>query len=511
MPHRLCAIPLDNRPVCYTFPQLLAEVAGIELCLPAENLLSGRNGQLKEPANEPALKRWLNTYLGETSAVLVALDTIVYGGLIPSRLGSESLEETQAHLDAFFEATRHKPVYGFSSVLRIPNDDNDDEEPAYWATYGTDLYDYSATLHRSGQVPTEIVGRLPENVLVDFHRRRERNFGVNQSLLGRLANHQLKTLVFSQDDTGPYGLNVQEAEALHELIAERGLANHAWVKTGADEVLLSLLVRWCYETKPVPTSAGNQSPPISIFPVYSHPKTREALAQYDGLPIDALVSQQIRASGAVVAEAQSTADLILWVHTPPAPESDELLTAQLDHCRWPDKLFPQKAADYQILVEDLECRVEAGQNVMIADLAYANGGDPMLTDALMLSQTPFTELYGYAGWNTPGNTLGSVLAMGMLRHWSETHQCFNGHAFNQAMLTRFADDALYQGQVRQTMKHRFGDTNVTLPDVAHLNARMSDDIAMLKNRLDLPNASVHCYWPCYRWFEIGVEIDGNDS
>jgi hypothetical protein len=499
---RLCAIPLDSRPVCYDFPQQVAQAAGLELCMPAPNLLSGRHGDLKAPANDAALRRWLKTYLHETSAVLVGLDTLAYGGLIPSRLGDEPIDEVQARLDSFFQMVVGRPVYGFSSILRIPNYNNDEEEPRYWASYGADLYAYSAALHRDGRVPEDIVGRIPEGVLVDFHRRRERNFSINQQLFQRLIDGQLQALVYAQDDTGPYGLNVQEAEVLQQMATEQGLADRAWVKTGADEVLLTLLVRWTYRVHPV--SASPQ--PLSIFPVYTHPQTRLAMARYDGLTIESLVHQQIQACGAVVAPAQSGADLVLWVHTPPVPASGDVAGAQLDHCQWPGQTFGQKPADYRPLLDDLTWRVTSGQKVMVADLAYANGGDPALVDAMMTANLSLTTLYGYAGWNTPGNALGSVLALGLMRYWAEHHETFRPHSFSKALLARLADDGLYQGQVRQEMKQAFGTQNGQLPDEAHLNARMADGLALLKSHLALPQVSVHCQWPCHRWFEVGLQI-----
>src|SRR5690625_7129093 len=52
-----------------------------------------------------------------------------------------------------------------------------------------------------------------------------------------------------------------------------------------------------------------------------------------------------------------------------------------------------------------------GENklIAIADIAYANGADPVMVPQLLQAFEPH-ELAGYAGWNTAGNTIGTVVA-----------------------------------------------------------------------------------------------------
>ena len=142
-PSRLCYIPLDSRPVCYDLPIRLAESAGIELDMPAKNLL----GHLKTPANFPALKRWMKNHLFELAPIVVALDTLAYGGLIPSRLGNELEDELQKRIDLFFHSAQSPRVFAFSSIMRIPNYNLAEEEPDYWSEYGQALYQYSVEHH----------------------------------------------------------------------------------------------------------------------------------------------------------------------------------------------------------------------------------------------------------------------------------------------------------------------------------------------------------------------------
>ena len=50
--------------------------------------------------------------------------------------------------------------------------------------------------------------------------------------------------------------------------------------------------------------------------------------------------------------------------------------------------------------------------VALADVAYPNGSDPLLTEMLLAPECPVVaaDLCAYGAWNTAGNTLGTVVA-----------------------------------------------------------------------------------------------------
>ena len=78
---KLAFVPIDNRPVCYTLPKLLAEIdESIEFYIPDRKYLGG----LKQEADIDHLFEWLIT-LPKLDAIILSLDTLAYGGLIPSR------------------------------------------------------------------------------------------------------------------------------------------------------------------------------------------------------------------------------------------------------------------------------------------------------------------------------------------------------------------------------------------------------------------------------------------
>ena len=86
---KLCVIPIDNRPVCYNLIQDIAKIdTSIELYMPPRKMLGG----LTKDADIVGLYSWLNQ-LPEVDAIVISLDTIAYGGLIPSRRSNEHFND----------------------------------------------------------------------------------------------------------------------------------------------------------------------------------------------------------------------------------------------------------------------------------------------------------------------------------------------------------------------------------------------------------------------------------
>jgi hypothetical protein len=477
---RVYLIPLDSRPVCYDMPRRLAEMAGLELGMPAPNLL----GQLKAPANFKTLSRWIKNHLFENDPLIVALDTIAYGGLIASRVNEEPLEILQERVTAFFKQIKVASCFAFASILRIPNYNVDEEEPEYWNHYGKQLYQYSAQQHEQGHA---LAGDIPDAVLNDFLARRKKNFTLNESHLNLLASQKLDYLTYCQDDTGTYGLNVQEAQTLDAQTKKRKLEN-THIQTGADEVAACLLARWMVLQQPQP---------VKVYAFYSSDAGRKLIARFDGLPIETVVEKAIRACGAQVVKKSSEADLWLMVHTPEDRQGDHCAKEQA-------RVNPDQ---FEEVLKVMDKALKLGKPVAIADVAYANGADPRLMEKLVSQFDDLTGLYGYAAWNTPGNAIGTSVSMGLIRLMAERHNCFNAQAFCKLMLIRLADDWLYQADVRQTVRQTMnGSAKNGLPDEKLLNVLMADGLFLLKNRLGLEKQTVHCRYPCQRTFEIEVGL-----
>ena len=128
---RVAFLPIDNRPVCYTLPKLIAQTDdGIEFFIPERGLLGG----LTKNADIEGLFDWMRG-LPELDAMVLSLDTIAYGGLIPSRRCPETFEQIKARVEKLKEILIEKKckIYAFSSIMRISNNNYNIEEKEYWA------------------------------------------------------------------------------------------------------------------------------------------------------------------------------------------------------------------------------------------------------------------------------------------------------------------------------------------------------------------------------------------
>ena len=135
--------------------------------------------------------------------------------------------------------------------MRIPSYNGDFEEPWYWEYYGRDLYEYSFFLGRYDQLgnPDDLQtanrfkSMVPAAVVEKFLWRRERNFNITSKIFQYQKELKIfESLYLTLDDSGEFGLNVNEAIALEKLAANLKL-NRTKVRIypGADEVESCLL------------------------------------------------------------------------------------------------------------------------------------------------------------------------------------------------------------------------------------------------------------------------------
>lgn len=480
-------LPLDARPVCFQTPKLLMKLAGITPLMPNPKWL----GNLKQPADLPALIAWLETLTDFNAPVIASLDLISYGGLIPSRIGVESEETIRERLSAFYGVLVASVVYGYSAVLRIPAYNNAEEEPDYWATYGEALHQFSFESHEAMTGKTDLPTwpeTIPVEVVADFLHRRHRNFELNEYHIHCLKAGLLQALVFCEDDRAAYGLNVAEAAALQTQSVLHGLTDAISVQTGADEVGHCLLAKHL--------TSFAYTPP-SVWVVYTHPDGAGVYAKFDGITLERVIQQRLHACGLVQATNIETATMVLVVHCPAAEKG------MGDYCEnHPPQLV--ETLQYEAANHAIKQARIAQKPVIIADVASANGGDMGFYRAVLQQQDTWTTwLYGYAGWNTPGNAIGSAIAMATIRLRAEVEGSFNSTYFEQLLAIRLADDVLYQGNIRQQIR--------TLPpeqqlNVTQLNTLLAPELSTLEQLVGLKNQTLVAHFPCNRTFEVAFNL-----
>lgn len=454
-------IPIDNRPVCYTLAQQIAAIdRDLALFLPPREML----GDLNRSADINGIFNWLKK-LENIDSIVVSLDTIAYGGLIPSRRSSETFEEIKNRMESFFALLREKnaKVYAFSSIMRISNNNINEEEKEYWSLYGEKIFKYSYELHKNAP-DTDVKTDVPPEIIQDYLKTRQRNFEINKMYLNLSKQGVFETLVFSKDDCAKYGLNVGEAQVLEESI--RANALNALVKTGADEIPLSLLSR---------ALAGGRV--IKIAPVFTQKDYTNRISKYEDVSVSDSVRGQIELAHCEVADVLD-ADIILVVNNF-KQEQGELVMG--------------------VDVEGFDGEIELPQKpYLIADILNANGADNSFVKKFFEKQIDWDKFLGYAGWNTTGNTLGSALCCAIVKFLANNP---DEAAFKKVQAVRFLDDWAYQANVRKALKSRFDK-----PDIEALKTLMQPFEKTLQEKTGLDLTTTKYSYPWNRFFEIEVSV-----
>lgn len=440
---KIAFLPIDNRPVCYTLPKLLAGIDdSIEFSIPPRELL----GDLNKSANVDELFNWLEN-LPPQDKIILSLDTIAYGGLIPSRRCPQSFDEIKERIFKLKEILKKKDceIYAFSSIMRISNNNFNIEEKEYWKDFGKKIFEYSYNFHKNGATTTDI----PKEILEDYLNTRKRNFEINKIYLEWQKEGFFKTLIFSKDDCAEYGLNVKEAQELEKL--------GGFTKTGADEIPLSLLSR-----------AINGK--IKICPIFLEPEYKHLISNYEDVSIEKSVIGQIELANCEITQ-EKDADIILFINNFKKHQGEIVMGVDTE------------SFDREFVTPD--------KPYMIADVRFANGSDNNFVKTFFENKIYDKNFYGYSAWNTSANTLGSLICAAKIKFLALK---YNKENFDKLQITRLLDDWAYQANVRQMLKTT--DTN-------ELTLLMKNYEQIVSNALNT-DINVKYSYPWNRLFEVEI-------
>lgn len=476
----IALLPLDNRPVSYLLPKQICNFSGINLILPERKHL----GNLNQGADLTYINNWCNGLPGKTSTLVISLDTWVYGGLVQSRKHSIQLEELKSRV-SLMKNFKSIEKYGFSSVMRIPNYNNSDEEKDYWKDYGEKIFKWSEITHKVGRGIKEDISheqlleswyqsskQIPAEILSDYKGLRDKNLTINLLWLESFHNDCFKYLIFSCDDSAQYGMNVIEAEYLTKEIKKHNFSNKAKVLSGTDEIPLVLITKAILEKSGV-------KPSLSLF--FNSTNGMNERARYESSSIYNSVMSQLNTLEVEIKDVKDS-DILLCVHCADSVQGDHIF----------GNIPSDTKQNVKKLLEVIE---QTNKPFILLDLAYANGADPVFIEALIKSKINWINCYGYAGWNTCSNSTGTALAIGINRWISEKENKFNKDLFKNCLLTRVLDDYAYQAKIRHS--------NITTEEI---NEKLTPFVKTFSEILEIDDINVKCSLPWNRSFEVEITV-----
>ena len=439
---KICFIPIDNRPVCYNLAMDICAIdESIELSIPPRYMLGG----LTRYADRDGLYNWLKENSSDADCIVLSLDTLAYGGLIPSRRIDDTYEQIKNRMEKVKPILKGKRVLAFSSIMRISNNNYNEEEKEYWSEWGKEIFKFS---YNSCKYKTPQTTDIPREILVDYMETRKRNFGINALYFDWQSEGIFDTLIFSKDDCAQFGFNVSEATLLENW--------GALTKTGADEIPLTLIAR-ALDKK------------INVYPKFIEPEYKDRISNYEDVSIENSVLGQLALGGFNVVDSENDADIILVINNFKEKQGELVMGWSTEPYKWGFNI-PKKP-------------------YMVADVRFANGGDNSFVETLLKTSLPE---YGYSGWNTSANTLGSLLAAAKVKFNAEN---YNETAFKKLQMIRLLDDWAYQANVRGQIETTCDIKNSMYP----YEERISE-------KLNFYPQEINYYYPWNRKFEIEIDL-----
>jgi hypothetical protein len=435
MPKKLLLIPPDTRPPTLHFPETLAKAVGYEVAVPPPSALNNLN----QPGDFDVIKDWLQTRVKDADVLILSLEQLCLGGMIPARRVNDSLGQVFQRLELLRELKREQPalrILAGGVIVRVAHGNDPLEEKPYYGEYGNQLRAYSEAFDRYERSHArdleeklwQVTKTIPNKILSDWLSTRQRNHAMHVQALELARENVIEHLCLTLDDTSLFGLASFDRRNLEKRVDEAQLWSRVDIYPGADEVPVTLLARVLQET------------PTKVYVRYSSTNGANAGLIFEDRPAGELIKAHLRAAQCLQVDTLAEADVVLAVNTPASTQSEER----------PDFLNVDTASRHLPEFIDFISRcLETNRNVSVADIAYPNGAEQRFMQ--LLDTVPLHRLAGFAGWNTAGNTLGSAIAMAVVTRFLQ-----NKEAWLEVLFSRFVDDYVYQTLVRKEVSRNLG-------------------------------------------------------
>ena len=462
-------------------------------------------GNKKIPADIQKIREFLLEECKDAYGLIVSVDTLLYGGLIPSRLHKENEATLKSRLEVFKELKALNPqlkIYAFNCIMRCPSYSNADEEPDYYDFYGTEIFKQGVAKHKvvlgmeTEDAWLKLRNEIPKEVLEDFESRRAINRSLNMETIRYYKEGFLDALVIPQDDSAPFGYTAIDQQEIRSLIQREGLTDEIILYSGADEVALSLAARLINDIKGVhPT----------VYVKYATEAAKMMIPRYEGVRLGTTIGFHILLAGCVQVEDESKADILMIIT---APDN------QMEEAFEQPSISPNYNAERNMaeVMRYMVQKIAEGKRVAVADNAYSNGGELDLI-RMMNKHKVLMMVSAYAGWNTNGNTLGTVLAQAVYDyHFGVTPQK------QKFLVERYLEDMAYCGHVRGNVTKEIKDTELFTFGTKEIEEQVA---SMVKDQLEAfakeymtsiaDNVKVqHVSMPWKRMFEVRLDASYNE-
>lgn len=438
---KIVLLPMDERPCNRRYAEELFSHDDIRIVCP------GKLGNKKEPADIQEIVSFLEQECRDADGLVLSMDMLLYGGLVPSRIHHLSGHELTRRMEVVKEIRDRYPglkIYAWHCIMRCPDYSSDEEEPDYYEQYGAMIHKIGEAVHKSrvdmcdpGEVD-RLLRKMDQGALDDYVSRRAMNKAMNLRALDFVEAGVINALVIPQDDSAPFGYAAMDQKEIRAAVVERNLMDKVLIYPGADEVSLTLTARMVNHLR-------GKKP--SVYIRYASEQAKMVIPIYEGNSLENSVKSHVISAGCRICDTMSEADFVLMITAPAYRIREANEQPSLEPGYLTERNLPE------LLDETVEC-IRRGKPVVICDNAYGNGGELALI-RMLNKLNVLDKIAGYAGWNTSANTLGTALAEGV---------DFDAHGRSQAhmnfLMERYIEDCGYMSNVRWKIAGLLGKEDV---------------------------------------------------
>ena len=297
-------LPLDERPCNFDFPSKIFNGEKYTIIRP-EHL-----GQKKTPASYEFIRDFLLANIEKADAAVISIDTLLYGGLIPSRLHHLSEEAVLERLMLLKELREKNPqvkLYAFQCIMRCPKYSSDDEEPDYYELYGKEIHHIGRLTHLEklgmgdADELSELKAKVDPAALKDYLDRRAFNGSFNIRTLDLVEDGTIGFLIIPQDDSAKYGYTAMDQKTVRAKIDEKVLNDRVILYPGADELGMVLVSRAI-------NALENNTP--RVYLKYASTLAPQLIPNYEDRSLNETVKYHVMAAGCIAVPSLADAEIV---------------------------------------------------------------------------------------------------------------------------------------------------------------------------------------------------------
>ena len=485
-------VPLDDRPYSLDRVVEAANALRVRLLLPPETFFRGQEGI---PDFE-GLYEWLASHRKDGPSI-VAADAFLFGGLVSSRtheLDQQEISRRFEGLRTLSSALSKPPFVIFGTLLRLPRQSQgilDAEFNAKWAPQLFRLARLQSAASR-GLLSDEdlasaerLLKTIPVTVLKEWANRRNQSLRAANRLLALHSSRGIDFVGIGLDDNvSPLWLE-QEFSSMASTIGNAPRCRAA-VVPGVDQMGLLLFGRLFLEEKS----------PQKVYPFLPAPSGTDPRPNYSGFSPRESLEIQADVLGVQLVSGPEEADLVLVVNPPADGRTREASSPVNRRVAEPRDIA---------LAREIEEFILSGKPVALADIAFDNGADNGLMEALR-ERKLLGRLASYSGGNTSDNAIGLALAGGVLSRWMPESQK------KWILFSRLLDEWGYQANVRPAISSKGPFGGQASP--GQLETRIHEQLLAFSQSVleDFGAVDFKVSYPWGRLFEIRITSNekGND-